>query len=98
MTPGAWRLEEARIITAADIQRQALSWLRRNRGQGSCQHHWAQASGLTSPEHELALGSLLRVIQASKKFPEFSVEEGVCARCEATGDKSVKTVIRSLTE
>ncbi|MGD0265517.1 MAG: hypothetical protein ABSD47_11295 [Candidatus Methylomirabilota bacterium] len=85
-------------MTAADIEKQALSWLRQNREQRSCQHHWAEASGLTSPEHEQALGSLLRTIQASKKFPGFVVEDGVCARCEATGDKSVKRVIRSLKE
>jgi hypothetical protein len=82
-------------MTAAEIQKQALSWLRQNPGQRCCQHHWAQASGLTSPEHEQALGPLLRTIRIDRKqFSEFLVADGVCARCEATGDRSAKVVIQ----
>ncbi len=67
--------------TAAEIQKQALSWLRQNPGQRCCQHHWAGASGLTSPEHEQALGPLLRTVRIDRKqFSEFLVTDGVCAR------------------
>ena len=84
-------------MTAAELQEQALSWLRRNPGQRCCQHHWAQASGLTSPEDEQALGGLLRTIRAnSKKFPGIVVTEGLCTRCATTSDNSDKTVIQSL--
>lgn len=81
-------------MTAADIERQALGWLRKNADRRCCQHHWAQASGLTSPEHEQALGPLLRTIRTSKKYPGFAVEDGVCVGCEAAGDKAAKAVIR----
>ena len=84
-------------MTAADIEKQALSWLRQNPGQRCCQHHWAGVSGLTSPEHEQALGGLLRSVRANRgKYSEFDVTDGPCARCATTGDNSNKAVIRSL--
>ncbi len=81
-------------MTATEIEKQALTWLRKNPGRPCCQHHWAQSSGITSPEHEMALGSLVRMIQAApKKFPGLTVEEGVCNSCKAWGDSLVKRVI-----
>ncbi len=81
-------------MTATEIEKQALTWLRKNPGRPCCQHHWAQSSGITSPEHEMALGSLVRMIQAApKKFPGLTVEEGVCNSCKAWGDSLAKRVI-----
>src|SRR5438876_529749 len=62
-------------MTAAQLERQALSWLRTKPDRPYCQHHWARGSGLTSPEHEAGLGTLLRsVMMASKRYPGFGVE------------------------
>ena len=84
-------------MTAAEIEKQALSWLRRNPRQRYCQHHWAEESGLTSPEHEQALGGLLRSVRANRKqYSEFEVMDGPCTRCATLGDKSDKTVARLL--
>ena len=78
---------------ATEIEKQALDWLRQHPDQRVCQHHWAQASGLTSPEHEQALGGLLRSIRTGrKKYSEFAVEDRDCTYCATKGDNSTKPV------